>query len=133
MSIQHRSASLMALVLTFAWLVSPMSAYAAPTPAPEPVPAPRAAAAGVLEPTWNDLESSITIPEVLGVEYVVDGVVTAPGTHTYTIPFGGQNKTVVARGTNGNPVPAPQTWKHRFPEVVEMPAPVWNDEKLWVQ
>ncbi|WP_460744847.1 family 16 glycosylhydrolase, partial [Mariniluteicoccus endophyticus] len=75
-------------------------------------------------PTFDNLTSTITIPDVAGASYQVDGQPVAPGTITLKVPFGGQWVTVTAT-VQGSPTV--YTWKNRFPEVVTPNAPVFDD------
>lgn len=87
---------------------------------------PRAATA----PTFDDLSSTVTIPEVAGVEFLIDGVLVTAGPHSFTVPYGAQWVEVTARGVNGAPAPVPGKWRHRFPEVVQVTPPRFEDGML---
>ncbi|OYO11746.1 hypothetical protein CGZ94_15155 [Enemella evansiae] len=107
------------------------AAFAAPTPSPTPTaPAtPRA----ITDPVFDDRNSTLTIPDVAGVQYSVDGQQVQPGTIRYTVPFKGLKVVVTAVGVNGTPTPSPSSWTHTFPEVVEPVAPTFDDAAARVQ
>ncbi|OYO00195.1 hypothetical protein [Enemella evansiae] len=134
-------AVLAALILTAT--ITP-AASAAPTPTPTPgaqtsspaasaspttrTAAPQAAQA-VGEPTFDDPTSTVTIPELAGIEYQLDGVVVVAGPQQVAVPQGGRTVTVTARSTDGvTPVPEPGTWTHFFPWVYTPVQPDYDDQ-----
>lgn len=105
---------------------------ATPTPTtPTPTASPRTAAprAAVGEPTFDDPTSTVTIPEMAGIEYSLDGVVVPAGPQKLTVPQGGRTVTVTARSTDGTtPVPDPGSWTHLFPWLYTPAQPDYDDQ-----
>ena len=83
------------------------------------------------EPGWDHSNSTVSIPNIKGITYTVDGVEAPAGPFTVrTSPDQSIDVTVVATRTSDN---TQWKWTHTFPRVLTPDAPTFDDDKFTIK